>query len=121
MAKKKMSKPAKGWLDAALAAKDPATIAALLARVAPITPLTEREARLLRPRFTKRKDDGGVEIDQDAMIDALIAACVVDEDNFPLVPDGREGELPDIPTTIYQKLAQDVLAANGYTSAEGNS
>lgn len=115
-----MAAKATAWFDEALAATDRAQFDALIKQVT-IKPLTEREARKVRPMFTVQKQGDEPEIDNDRMIESFMGACIVDAKGKRAIPEGREEEIADLPAYMFQALAVPVLAANGYGGSEGNS
>jgi hypothetical protein len=111
------TKKVKDWLTRAKAAKNRGDLDALFAEVT-VLPLTERQARALRSKFTKKGEDGQTEVNADAMTETLIGACCVVD--APL--SGREDELLDLPASLYQRMAAAALAVNGYApDTEGNA
>lgn len=118
---KKTSKKssAKSWLDQALAAEGPEEMKKLLDR-AEIKVLSERSIRKLRPRFVKPGSKDEAAVDGDALVETLIYACA-HESGVRCIPEGRESEVADLPSMIFQRLGNRALSANGYTGeASGN-
>lgn len=114
-----MAAKKKTWLDEALAATDRKQFDDLVKR-AVVRSLSERQARKVRPMFTTFKEGEDPVIDNDRMIESFMSVCLVDDAGERLIPEGREDEVADLPSYIYQALAMPVLAANGYSQG-GNS
>lgn len=100
----------KAWLDQALEA-DAEGFQKLIDRVR-VRMLSERQARALRPKFTSGEGEAAT-VDTDAMTDVMIVACCFDG-TAPCIPEGREGEVADLPAGIYQTLARRALETNGF-------
>lgn len=117
----KKAVPRASWLDRAKAANSKADFEALLAEVT-VSPLTERKRRHLEQRLVKKGPDGKPLTDPaETPNEPFLAACCTLADGSPIVPEGREDDLLDIPTGLYLKLTAAANEANGYIlDVEGN-
>lgn len=61
----------------------------------------------------KKAGDGESAFDNEKMALLIVAASIVDENDERLIPEGREGELADLPNATFTALQSAALKANG--------